>query len=384
MNATADAGRDATLLGGPEEDRELTDYLNRQIAVVLSPHHDPRPSCPRCGGTHIHSAGYTSKRAVGRLPLFECQSCGRHFSRAWDTPLGQKHLKKLDLFVSLLSQPLPCEEAARLMGSLGSDLSLRVKAFRAWLLKLDPSGTWERRIRLGGRPTEIRPAPLAFAESGAREDVVLTTRLAWEFDELYSASPVPPACPDCRSRETRLKERLKQGQQCMPRFTCRACGATFTRRRGTPFVCIGLDSADRLRRLIRYLSLPLSFQQVAELCGTDSMTVKRWRDCFAQWADQLEPDGRLSSRFRLGAEPDAATPCPFCGRTGVATLSPEATRDRHRHWSCAGCGRLFSMRRTIVEVAGVLQLVDDVSDAQAAAPVGAMAPATGTMQPSTG
>ncbi|CAM2198511.1 DUF746 domain-containing protein (plasmid) [Paraburkholderia kururiensis] len=384
MNAAPDAKAGTPPGLAAEEDRELTDYLNRQIAVVLSPDHDPRPSCPRCGDTRIHSGGFTFKRTVGRLPLFECQSCGRHFSRAWGTPLGEKHLKKLDLFVSLLSQPLSCEEAARLMGSLGSDLSLRVKAFRAWLLKLDPSGTWERRIRLGGRPTEIRPAPLAFAESGAREDVVLTTRLAWEFDELYSASPVPPACPDCGSRETRLKERPKQGQQGVPRFTCRGCRATFTRRRGTPFAYIGLDSTDRLRRLIRYLSLPLSFQQVAELCGTDSMTLKRWRDCFVQWADQLEPDGRLSARFRLGVEPDEATPCLFCGRTGVATLPPEATRDRHRHWSCAGCGRLFSMRRSIVEVAGVLQLVDDVSDALAAAPVAAIAPATGTMQSSTG
>lgn len=359
MNAAPDAKAGTPHSLAAEEDRELTDYLNGQIAIVLSPDHDPRPACPRCGGTHIHSAGFSSKRAVGRLPLFECQSCGRHFNRAWGTPLGEKHLKKLDLFISLLSQPLPCEEAARLMGSLGSDLSLRVKAFRAWLLKLDPSGTWERRIRLGGRPTEIRPAPLAFAESGAREDVVLTTRLAWEFDELYSRSPVPPSCPDCGSRETRLKERRKVG---MPRFACRACGVNFGRRRGTPFAYIGLESTGRLRLLIRYLSLPLSFQQVAEVCDTDPMTVKRWRDTFAQWADQLEPDGRLSSRFRLGVEPDETTPCLFCGRTGVAT------RDRYRHWSCAGCGRLFSMRRTIVEVAGVLQLVDDAIEMQTAAP----------------
>lgn len=381
MKATWDAGRDASSGAGSGEDRELTAYLKRQIAVVLSPGHDPRPACPRCGGTHINSAGFRSKRTVGRLPLFECRSCGRNFNRAWGTPLGEKHLKKLDLFISLLSQPLPCEEAARLMGSLGSDLSLRVKAFRAWLLKLDPSGNWERRIRLGGRPTEVRPAPLALPESGAREDVVLTTRLAWEFDELYSASPVPPACPDCGSRETRLKERRRQG---VPRFACLTCRATFTRRRGTPFVYIGPASTGRLRRLIRYLSLPLSFQQVADVFDTDPMTVKRWRDTFAQWADQLEPDGRLSSRFRLGVEPDAKTPCLFCGRTGTATRSPQATQDSHRLWSCAGCGRLFSMRRTVVEAAGVLQLVDDVTGALAAEPGAAMAPVTGPMQPSPG
>ncbi|WP_421377171.1 DUF746 domain-containing protein [Paraburkholderia sp. DD10] len=362
--------RDSSILASGE-DRELTAYLNRHIAVVLSPSHEPRPPCPRCGSLHVSSAGFTNKRTVGHLPLFECQSCGRHFNRAWGTPLAEKHLKKLDLFVSLLSQPLACEEAGRRMGSLPDDLSKRVRAFRAWLLRLDPTGTWEQRIRLGGRPTEIRPAPLTFAEAGAREDVELTARLMWEFDELHSMSYAPIACPDCGSRHTRF---IGHQLQAMPRFECRTCRLQYTRRRGTPFVRTELGSVSRLRHLIRYLSLPLSFQQVAELVGTDPATLRKWRDAFARWADQVEPDGHLSARFRLGVEPTAATPCTFCGRTGVATW------DGRRNWSCAGCGRLFSMRRTIVETAGALLLVNDRADAHATTQVAGKATASAVMQ----
>ncbi|CAE6854833.1 hypothetical protein R69746_07527 [Paraburkholderia aspalathi] len=353
------------------EDLELTAYLNRHIAAVLSESHEPRPSCPRCGDRHVSSAGF-KMRAFGRLPQFECQSCGRQYNRAWGTPLSEKHLKKLDLFVSLLSQPLSCEEAGRQMGSLPADLSQRVKAFRAWLLQLDPQGTWEQRVRLGGRPTEIRPAPLAFAETGAREDVELTTRLTREFDELHSMSHAPVACPDCGNRHTRFSA---HAPRTMPRFECRICRLRFTRRRGTPFVRTELGSVARLRELIRYLSLPLPFMQVAELLGTSADMVQKWRDTFARWADQLEPDGSLSIRFRLGVEPTAATPCLFCGRTGVAM------RVRHA-WSCAGCGRLFSMRRTFVETAGALQLVDDMADTQTTTQVAGVATVSAIMQSS--
>ncbi|WP_459072183.1 DUF746 domain-containing protein [Burkholderia pseudomallei] len=49
-------------------------------------------------------------------------------------PLGEKHLKKLDLFVSLLSHPISCVGAGEQMGSLSTDIGKRVTAWRAWLL----------------------------------------------------------------------------------------------------------------------------------------------------------------------------------------------------------------------------------------------------------
>lgn len=87
---------------GAGEDPELTAFLSAQVAALLSGSHEPRPCCPRCGGDHITSAGF-KKRQSGRLPMFECQTCGRYFGRTVDTPLSENHLKKLCFFISLLS-----------------------------------------------------------------------------------------------------------------------------------------------------------------------------------------------------------------------------------------------------------------------------------------
>ncbi|WP_408601514.1 DUF746 domain-containing protein [Paraburkholderia heleia] len=78
--------------------------------------------------------------------------------------------------------------------------------------------------------------------------------------------------------------------------------------------------------------------------------MEKWRDMFAAFADQIAPSGSLSSRIRLGAKPVATTPCPFCGRTGTAR------RSEIGNWVCGGCGRLFSMRRKVVERDGYLEI----------------------------
>ena len=289
------------------EDRELTVFLRRQIAALLSESHEPRPRCPRCGGGHIISAGFRT-RPVGRLPMFECRTCKRYFSRTAGTPLGEKHLKKLDLFASLLSQPLSCREAGEQMGSLPTDIGARVRAWRAWLRQLDPGGRWEQRVRLGGRPTELAPALLVFDEIGAREDMALTARLTREFDELNSLSRRPPHCPDCGSRQTRFDE-CPNG--AFPHFRCTDCKTKFTRRRGTPFINTRMNSLERIRTFIRHLALPLSIMQVADIVGTSPGMTRKWRNMFTEFADQLEPSGSLSARIQMGVEPTATTPCPF-------------------------------------------------------------------------
>lgn len=333
------------------EDQELTAFLTARIAAVLSANHEPRPHCPRCGGDHISRGGYKT-RQIGRLPMFECQTCKRYFGRTTGTPLSEKHLKRLDVFVSLLSQPLSCVEAGHRMGSLPDDIKARVTTWRAWLLQLDPGGDWERRVRLGGRPTELDPIPLTFKETGAREDTKLTVRLTREFDELNSFDHRPTSCPDCGSRNTRFTEHPKGG---FPLFSCAACKLKFSRRRGTPFANTKTSTLDRMRAFIRYLSLPLSIMQVCEIVGTSAGMIQKWRDMFAEFADQLEPSGSLSSRIRIGVAPGATTPCPFCGRVGSAQHADG------RGWSCAGCGRLFSMRRELVDHNGQLQIVGDTT-----------------------
>nr|WP_230941367.1 DUF746 domain-containing protein [Burkholderia diffusa] len=223
-------------------------------------------------------------------------------------------------------------------------------AWRAWLLQLDPSGKWERRVKLGGRATELEPAPLVFDEIGAREDLTLTARLTREFDELNSLGHRLPYCPDCGSHKTRFDEYPKGA---FPRFKCANWGTRFTRRRGTPFANTKMSSLERMRLFIRYLSLPLSIMQVADLVGTSHGMVRKWCGMFIEFADRLEPSGSLSARIQLDVEPTETAPCPFCGRVG------SARRTESGHWSCAGCGRLFSMRREVVDRNGRLQIVAD-------------------------
>ncbi|KAB0655610.1 hypothetical protein F7R23_16195 [Burkholderia diffusa] len=43
------------------EDKELTAFLNAQVATILSASHEPRPRCPRCGSSHITSAGFRTR-----------------------------------------------------------------------------------------------------------------------------------------------------------------------------------------------------------------------------------------------------------------------------------------------------------------------------------
>lgn len=62
------------------EDKELAAFLTAELDKVLSASHEPRPRCPRCGGSHITSAGFRT-RPIGRLPMFACQTCRRYFSR---------------------------------------------------------------------------------------------------------------------------------------------------------------------------------------------------------------------------------------------------------------------------------------------------------------
>jgi len=339
LHGSADAG----------EDKALTAFLTGLIAACLAPSHEPRPRCPRCDGGHITSAGFRT-RPIGRLPMFECQTCRRYFSRTAGTPLGEKHLKKLDLFVSLLSQPISCLEAGKRMGSLPDDIGERVKVWRAWLLQLDPTGQWERRVRLGGRRTELAPTPLVFDEIGTREDLELTARLTRAFDDVNSLSQRPPACPDCGGRNTRFDE-CPNG--AFPRFMCLHCRRKFSRRRGTPFLNTKMNSLDRMRLFIRHLSLPLSVMQAADLVGTSHGMIQKWLRMFSEFADQLEPSGCLSARIRLGVEPTETTPCPFCGRVGSAGQTERG------HWTCGGCGRLFSMRRAVIERNHVLEIVDE-------------------------
>lgn len=135
-------------------------------------------------------------------------------------------------------------------------------------------GRWERRVRLRvrDRPTELEPAPLAFAETDACEDVDLTGLLTREFDALNSTSRKPPPCPRHGSHKTHFAGQSKGG---IPSFECGTCRRKFSRRSGTPFVNTKAAALGRIRELIRYLALPLPVMQVSELVGTSPGMVQK-------------------------------------------------------------------------------------------------------------
>ena len=330
-------------------DRELIAFLDLRIAALVSSDPEPRPPCVRCAGTSIVIDGYRPRLGGYRLPVYRCSACGKKYTRLQGTPLDGRLLGQIERFVPLLPQPLNCTEAGHLLGKLPVHVSELVKTFRGWLLELDPAGKWEARVRLGGRRAEVRPTSLAVAETGAAEDLTLTRRLTSEYDDLYVKGGPAPRCAYCDSRNT--YEMAPHPSRRLPAFECRTCHRVFNRRTGTPFSKTYMISARRFRPLIRYLSLPLPYAQVADIFETDETHIRMWRDKFARWADQLEPDGNLSARVQLGTTPTRDTPCLFCGRTGTAR------RNGQRVWHCIGCGRLFSMRRALVERTGRLEII---------------------------
>ncbi|WP_175695196.1 DUF746 domain-containing protein [Burkholderia ambifaria] len=252
--------------------------------------------------------------------------------------------------IPLLSQPLSRSSMAAMLKTESMNIATRVKELRSWLLELDPTGKWEARVRLGGLPTAVTLAKWHFEESGTCEDGELTRRLAEEFDEVHSQSGRAPACPYCASLRTYEQNRLPS--HLFPTFRCSACRKVFNRRTGTSFTLVRVKSLPRMRGLIRYLSLPLPYSQLSDVFGVVDEQIMSWRDVFERVANRLEPDGSLSARIRIGVTPGANSPCLFCGRVGVAKRF-----DQHV-WNCTGCGRLFSMRRVVVERNGRLEILN--------------------------
>ena len=341
-----------------QEDRELTAFLRRHVDALLSPNSEPRPPCFHCGSAHVGIRGYRNSSSGHRIPRFLCGACNREFTRLHGTPLYGRHAQKMEALIPLLSQPISRSAVATMLKTESMNIATRVKELRSWLIELDPTGKWEARVKLGGLPTAIMPAQWHFKEGGAREDLELTRRLTEEFDEIHSQSGRAPACRYCTSMRTYELNRLPSHP--FPMFRCSACRKMFNRRTGTPFTLVRVKSLPRMRGLIRYLSLPLPYSQLSEVFAVMEEQIMAWRDIFEQVADRLEPDGSLSARIKIGVTPGPKTPCLFCGQVGTAKRF-----DQHV-WNCTGCGRLFSMRRVVVERNGRLEILnvhpDDAPD----------------------
>ncbi|WP_211474682.1 DUF746 domain-containing protein [Collimonas humicola] len=130
------------------EDLALTAYLERELAEVYSTSLHP-PACPRCHSRRTELQQKPHARMT--VPRFTCMTCRRTFNRIVGTPFVRLRAAKLPLFIRLLSQQIPYEEAARRLGVSYTAIQNWTKKFRIWLLQRDPTGKWEKKVRLGIR-----------------------------------------------------------------------------------------------------------------------------------------------------------------------------------------------------------------------------------------
>lgn len=129
------------------EGADLTTFLLAAVADVYSVATIP-PLCPHCGTTDTRCASRPRERFP--LPTFRCRRCASHFTRLTCTPIANTRRKDLVLkLIPLLSQPLSLTHVAVELGVSRQCLIAHVERFRKWLLLLDPSGQYERRVRLG-------------------------------------------------------------------------------------------------------------------------------------------------------------------------------------------------------------------------------------------
>jgi len=144
-------------------DAELAAYL-QEAWRALHAEAAVAPDCPHCGTDGAHACPATADE----LPHFRCRQCRRRFNRLSATPLAR--LRHTDRFVpifALLARSMSLAEAARQLDVKAETVAHWSTQIRQWLLMLDPSGKWERRVQLGvhyavvpaGTPRRMEPRP---------------------------------------------------------------------------------------------------------------------------------------------------------------------------------------------------------------------------------
>lgn len=135
------------------EDRALSAYALCALREARSCSERPF-ACPHCSSPDTLLATRAHTRCP--RPSFKCRRCKRRFNRLTGTPLARlRHEDKLYAFVPFLSQQVSYAEVAEILEVDYSAIANWAARFREWLLVLDATGTWEKRVRIGIKP---RPA----------------------------------------------------------------------------------------------------------------------------------------------------------------------------------------------------------------------------------
>lgn len=160
------------------------------------------------GDVRRNTAGYSQRRdtillsrphARMPMPAFRCTACRHQFNRLTGTPLARlRHADRLPQFVRLLSCQISYKEAAEILEVDYSAIANWTEKFRRWLITLDPTGAWERRVRLGIKPRPLVVCPacgkdksvrfFGFSEDGrARRLACRTCKITFQYSHDVAA-----------------------------------------------------------------------------------------------------------------------------------------------------------------------------------------------------
>jgi transposase-like protein len=129
------------------EDAALTDYLMRAWLELASLSPTPVPRCPRCDGLRTH---YRRPARTTRLPTYFCEACRQTFNRLTGTPFARlRHQSKAVGVIPMLARQMALTQVGEQTGLTYAAILSWLQAFRCYLVELDPSGSWEARVRLG-------------------------------------------------------------------------------------------------------------------------------------------------------------------------------------------------------------------------------------------
>lgn len=128
------------------EDTVLSKFLLERIEAALS-HSAIPPQCPWCSSEHTE---YHPQQRPNGLPGFRCRTCLAYFTRISNTPLNGRHMRKHALQLARMLGWRETNRAAAIELGIDPTMAHRwVYGMRQWLLKLDPSGRMEERVKLG-------------------------------------------------------------------------------------------------------------------------------------------------------------------------------------------------------------------------------------------
>ncbi|TCK32030.1 transposase-like protein [Paraburkholderia sp. BL8N3] len=190
------------------------------------------------------------------------------------------------------------------------------------------------------------------------DDPLLTAFVTGIWDELHSreTTPVPP-CPACASGNTRVQNRPNR-HHALPFFRCRACKRTYSRLTGTPLA--RLRFASKMPAFIRLLSQPIPLEEASRRLRVEYMALSNWLMRFRELIAQHDPDGRWTSRVRLGVKYQPTGTCPHCGYSGQLRNGGFGP-DTRRCALCPHCSRTWSIAPGVEGADITVRVVKDLA-----------------------